>query len=129
MHEPQMHDMAEATRSRALSELIGSIYDCALHPDGWDHALVGLQDALECATAVLTLSDLRMNRILISKSVGLEPYWQERIASHAPEIHEKLGKALASWPNLDDPFVISRHVPVAEIAIAVRIWSTPCNIS
>jgi DNA-binding CsgD family transcriptional regulator/PAS domain-containing protein len=105
----------ETVHARALSALIGSIYDCALHPDRWDQTLVGISDAFECANALLTLSDLRHNRILISKSVGIEPYWQERIASHAPEINAKLGKALASWPHLDTPFVISRDVPAAEI--------------
>jgi PAS domain-containing protein len=105
----------KTVHSRALSDLIGSIYDCALYPDRWDQALVGIRDAFECANSLLTLSDVRNNRILISKSVGIEPYWQERIASHAAEINTRLGKALASWPHLDTPFVISRHVPVAEI--------------
>jgi DNA-binding CsgD family transcriptional regulator/PAS domain-containing protein len=107
--------MAEAIPSLALSDLIGSIYDCALWPDRWDQTLVGIQDALECATALLTLNDLRSNRILIGKSVGIEPHWQARIASHAPEMNATLGKALASWPNMDDPFVISRHVSAAEL--------------
>ena len=29
----------------ALSELIGSIYDCALNPDHWDQTLCDLRDA------------------------------------------------------------------------------------
>lgn len=46
---------------RALSELIGSIYDCVLDPDRWDQTLRDLRDALDCHTGALALVDLRQD--------------------------------------------------------------------
>ena len=37
--------MTEAISPQALSQLIGSIYDCALEPERWDRTLSDLKDA------------------------------------------------------------------------------------
>src|SRR5260221_3623663 len=98
-----------------LSKLIGSIYDCALDPSRWEHTLAELRDALDCQTAVLHLNDLDHDRLLIYRTVGIEPHWLEQQAKHVPEIHARLTRDLASWPSLDEPHVISRHLPRAYI--------------
>jgi DNA-binding CsgD family transcriptional regulator/PAS domain-containing protein len=97
--------------SNAFSELIGSIYDCTLNPDLWDETLGAIRDAIECRTAVLSLADLVSDRILLTRSVGIEPYWLERVFEHTSEINARLGEALAEWPSLDEPFIVSRHLP------------------
>ena len=38
--------MADAISPQALSELIGSIYDCAFVPSRWDQTLPDVMDAL-----------------------------------------------------------------------------------
>ncbi|MER8827343.1 helix-turn-helix transcriptional regulator [Mesorhizobium sp. M0938] len=103
--------MAKALSNHELSKLIGSIYDCALDPERWEDALAGIRDALNAQTAVLHLDDLTNDRLLISRTVGIEPYWQEQQAKHIPEIHARLREDLSTWPSLDMPHVVSRHVP------------------
>ena len=53
--------------ARALSTLIGSIYDCTLDPSRWDETLGDIRDVLDCQTAVLHLNDLGRNRVLIQE--------------------------------------------------------------
>jgi DNA-binding CsgD family transcriptional regulator/PAS domain-containing protein len=107
--------MADAVSPQALSNLIGSIYDCALDPSRWDQTLAEVRDALDCQNAALRLSDLRRNRFLITKTVGIEPYWLAQHAKYLAEIHGKLAENLASWPSFDEPHVLSRHVTRAFI--------------
>jgi DNA-binding CsgD family transcriptional regulator len=103
--------MADAWPGPALSKLIGSIYDCALDASRWEQTLADIRDALSCETAVLSLVDLRHNRFLINRTVGIEPYWLEEQAKHVPEISARLTEEYASRLSLDEPHVISRHLP------------------
>jgi DNA-binding CsgD family transcriptional regulator/PAS domain-containing protein len=100
---------------QTMSALIGSIYDCVLDPSRWDRTLADITDAIQTQTAALSLTDLRQDRFLIFRTVGMEPYWLEQAAKHVPEMHAVLSHALASWPSLDEPHVISRHVPRAYV--------------
>jgi DNA-binding CsgD family transcriptional regulator len=100
--------------SKHLSDLIGAIYDCALDPTLWDHTLSDIAGALDCEKAILSLNDLRHDRILINKSVGWEPYWLRERAKHIPEIHNAMSGWLARQPPPDEPFVASRDVPASE---------------
>jgi DNA-binding CsgD family transcriptional regulator len=115
--------VVDAISPRALSELIGSIYDCALEPSRWEKALPNVMDALDCHAAVLHLNDLRNGRVLIHKNVGIEPCWLEQHAKHVPEIHT----LLPPRPTLDEPHVLSRHVPraVVEASPFVQGWLRP----
>jgi DNA-binding CsgD family transcriptional regulator len=111
--------VADAISRQALSELIGSIYDCALDPSRWDQTLADLVDAFDCYILTLTLSDLRCDRILLHKTIGLKPPQVDqqiaKLSKYVPEIHATLGNALASWPSLDEPLVVSRHLTAAYI--------------
>jgi DNA-binding CsgD family transcriptional regulator/PAS domain-containing protein len=98
----------EATPPRVLFELIGSIYDCALEPERWDETLVAIKDALDCHSAMLSLNDVRNNRLLIGKSVGVE--WTASASEHLPEVHARLGEFFAARPSLDEPFVLLREL-------------------
>jgi hypothetical protein len=51
--------MAEAVSPQVMSELIGSIYDCALDPSRWEQTLSNVMDALDCHALALHLTDLR----------------------------------------------------------------------
>jgi hypothetical protein len=63
--------MADAISPQALSDLIGSIYDCALDPSRWDRTLADVSKALDCFALLLALNDLRHERLLIHKRVGV----------------------------------------------------------
>jgi DNA-binding CsgD family transcriptional regulator len=108
--------MAEAVSPRALSKLIGSIYDCALDPSHWEQTLPDIMYSLGCHIVALTLTDLRHHRFLLNKFAGAQPYQAENVSKkYVPEIDAILGGALASWPSLDEPYVVSRHLSPAYI--------------
>jgi PAS domain-containing protein len=102
--------VADAILPQALSNLIGSIYDCALDPARWEQTLADVGDALECHILNLSVNDLRDNRLLLLKSVGMGSYYIERLPKYVPEVNAILGGALASWRSLDEPHVTSRHL-------------------
>src|SRR5262245_50140542 len=103
--------MADVLSPQALSRLIGSIYDCALDPSRWEPTMGDIADAFRCMIAQLHLNDLRRDRLLISKSIGIDEYWAQRQLQYLPEVNAALAQALAAWPSADLPFVFSRHVP------------------
>jgi DNA-binding CsgD family transcriptional regulator/PAS domain-containing protein len=107
--------VVDAISPHALSELIGSIYDCALDPSHWEQTLPDVGATLDCHILALHLTDLRHHRYLLNKTVGLEPYQIERLPKYLPEMQAILGEALASWPSLDEPHVDSRHLTPAYI--------------
>ena len=107
--------MADAISPQALSELIGSIYDCVLDPSRWDQTLVDVRDALDCHTSALSLMDRCHHRFLLNKTVGFEPYQLEQVPKYVPEMVAILGQALVSWPSLEEPHVDSRHISTAYI--------------
>ncbi|MGD9669833.1 MAG: LuxR C-terminal-related transcriptional regulator [Hyphomicrobiaceae bacterium] len=106
-----------------LSELIGRIYDCTLDPSQWDATLAHTLDLLRCRSAVLHLNDVRHNRILLHKGVGLDPDWVERMGPFIPDLHA----LLPAEPALDEPYVLSRDVPrsVVEASPYVQEWLRP----
>jgi DNA-binding CsgD family transcriptional regulator/PAS domain-containing protein len=119
--------VADAISRQAFSDLIGSIYDCVLDPSRWERTLGDIKDALDCYAITLTLSDLRYDRFLLQKAAGLEAPALERLPKHAPEVHARLRDALASWPSLDEPHVVSRDFSPAYIETSpyFREWARP----
>ena len=114
----------------ALSTLIGSIYDCTLDPSRWDQTLGEVRDALECQNAALRLNDVRHHRFLISKTVGIEPYWQEQHGKYLAEVHARMSEGIRSLPSLDEPLVLSRHYPhgVLETSPFIQQYLKPQGI-
>jgi DNA-binding CsgD family transcriptional regulator/PAS domain-containing protein len=107
--------MADAISPRALSDLIGSIYDCALDPSRWERTLADVMHALDCQGIVLTLTDFRYDHLLLQKWVGMDPYQIERVLKYIPEFHAAISEALSSGASLDEPHVVSRHLSPAFI--------------
>jgi DNA-binding CsgD family transcriptional regulator/PAS domain-containing protein len=122
--------MAEPISSQDLSNLIGSIYDRALDPCGWDHTLSEVSEAFDGSTLLLTLIDLRYDRFLLYKSVGLKPAAIERQPKYLPEMNAILGSALASWESLDEPHVDSRHITPTYIRTSpfFQEWVRPTGL-
>ncbi|HEY4408017.1 MAG TPA: hypothetical protein VGN55_25475 [Xanthobacteraceae bacterium] len=102
--------------SDELSRLIGAIYDCALDPSRWEHTLDELRQAFEGLTGVLYLHDVRGRRMMINRTVGMAPAWLKLLDEHTPEVSTRLMRDLASFPSLDQPHLMSRHIPPADAA-------------
>jgi DNA-binding CsgD family transcriptional regulator/PAS domain-containing protein len=90
---------------QALSELIGSIYDCALEPDHWDQTLSELKQAFDSGGMGLALMDRRRGKTLVSKYAGLN--LQELEAKHSPEVTRMLSRFVLELQS-DEPHVVSR---------------------
>jgi len=122
--------VADSISPKALSDLIGSIYDCALDPSCWDQTLADVSEALNCFALLLALSDLRRERFLIHKRVGVEPHQFERLSTYIPEVTAQMRGALASWPSLDEPQVMSRHLSPAYIEKSpyFQEWQKPAGM-
>jgi len=71
---------ADPLSPQEISKLIGSIYDCALDPSRWELTLDEMRGAFDGLTAMLHLNDLHHDRLLLHRTVGLEPYALDLIA-------------------------------------------------
>jgi DNA-binding CsgD family transcriptional regulator/PAS domain-containing protein len=122
--------VADTISPQALSDLIGSIYDCALDPSRWERTLAHLSEALDCFTLLLALSDLRHERLLLHKCIGVEPYQFERLSIYLPEVCAMQRGALASLPSFDEPYVMSRHLSPAYIEKSpyFQEWQNPAGM-
>jgi hypothetical protein len=92
----------DAVSSRIPSGVIGSIYDCTLDPSRWERTLVEITQAMSGESAILSLNDLRHDRLLIDKNVGWGQIWIEERQKHIPEIHARLNEWFAKgllWMN------------------------------
>lgn len=108
---PQHHTVSSHTVSpHALSGLIGSIYDCTLEPSRWEETLTEIAQAMCSKSVILSLNDLRQDRVLIDKSVGWGPFGIEERQKHIPEIHAVLSRWFVTGPSLDEPYVASRQL-------------------
>lgn len=103
--------MGEVLPHRRLSDLIGSIYDCALDPGRWEPTLSEVADTFECAVVSLTLNDLQENRFLINKAAGWEPdLLRLKSERHVGEINARLTEWLTLQSSIDEMFVTSVHL-------------------
>jgi DNA-binding CsgD family transcriptional regulator len=100
--------MQDPISPRALSELIGSIYDCAFDPDRWDQTLSDLRQAFRSEGTALALMDRRQGKMLVRKYAGVEELGLRELESkHSPEIVRMLSRFILETPP-DTPHVASR---------------------
>ncbi len=122
--------MANFPSQEALSETIGSIYECALDPALWEETLDRIRSLMKSCNAQLGLFDLVNKRALLEKSVGIDPYWLERQTDHQAEFAtwERLPQAIPLSP--DEPQVRSRDLPpeIAKTSRYVAEWGNPQGI-
>ena len=91
-----------------FSDLVSIIYDCAIDPSGWDHALQTLRERMDFEQATLTLQTLPTGHVLVNRSSGIAEKWLEKIPAHAANIVAAWGGAanLARLP-LEEPLLMS----------------------
>ncbi|MDH6233213.1 DNA-binding CsgD family transcriptional regulator/PAS domain-containing protein [Mesorhizobium soli] len=103
--------MDDLPSTRTISEIIGLIYDCAINPKQWDLALEGIRALFRSQNAQLLMYDLEQRGVKLMKSVGVAPYWLERQLEYASEVADWERLPLAMILPLDEPQVMSRHLP------------------
>jgi DNA-binding CsgD family transcriptional regulator/PAS domain-containing protein len=101
--------MSDVIPPHELSELIGSIYDCALDPSRWEQTLRDVKDALDGHTAVVNLINLQHGRPLLMKTAGLDPFHLPMYLLHVNEIRDLIRRCLAM--PMDEAHVASRDLP------------------
>lgn len=101
--------MMTPIQAETLSDLIGSIYDCALDPGRWPATLTELRLALGFKNAAMNLQAMPSGKMLVNVASGIESPWLERMPQYGAEVLEQWGgaEAIASYP-LDEPAVLSR---------------------
>jgi DNA-binding CsgD family transcriptional regulator len=105
----QVLDVSDVISPHALSDLIGSIYDCALDPSRWDTTLRNIKEALDGHMAVVSLVNVQRLRPLLVKTAGLDPRHLPMYFMHVNEIRDLIRRSLEM--PLDDAHVASRDLP------------------
>jgi DNA-binding CsgD family transcriptional regulator/PAS domain-containing protein len=110
--------MRSALSAHVFSDLVGSIYDCALDPGRWPETLTRLHTELDFAGASMSMIDLVTGEVPLMIMVGPEPAWIERAPSYASDIVDLWG----GWERM-------RALSTAEPAVQSRVtdlskWDT-----
>src|SRR4051794_25503351 len=94
---------------QALSQLIGSIYDCVLDPSRWHRTLDEINAAVECKSSILYLFDRSHQAFLMMKIAGVdERYWGEVIDKYGPDFCRYAIADEASGQSIDEPRLMSQ---------------------
>lgn len=123
--------MAVTPSAERLSDIIGSIYDCALDPARWEPTLLAICREFNFLNSILGVFRLPQGELIHQAAVGVAPEWQVRAAQMGPEIIEAWGGAerLMQYP-LDEPIINSNAVDRAVVRDNryVREWVEPQGI-
>ena len=96
----------------AFSNIVGTIYDCALDPALWPEALRELCQASNFAAGGIEVTDLSSRSSRFHQYWNFDPVWVERIQEYV----EDIAQVWASAPNimtrpLEEPICVSREAP------------------
>src|SRR5215470_9828591 len=95
-----------------FSQLVGSIYDCALDPTRWPETVRSICDAVDCVRGIVHVVDMTTGGLRLQAHWNGTPEWHEAASRYGPEITDILSRVpdLYSRP-LDEPFSVTRDVP------------------
>jgi DNA-binding CsgD family transcriptional regulator/PAS domain-containing protein len=94
--------MEQAIAVEAMSDLVASIYDCAIDPNEWPRTLAALCEAMNFKSAALNLRSYPSGDILLLYTTGIEQHWLEKLHGYGAEALEQwggIGKLLTYDPN------------------------------
>ena len=95
---------------KEMARLIGTIYECAIDPSRWESALGEMVKTFGCHNALLSLTDMRYDRLLLTRGHGMnEQWWRAFQDKYVPEVAAQLSSIMTTW-SVDKAFVISRHL-------------------
>jgi DNA-binding CsgD family transcriptional regulator len=101
---------------KGFSQVVESIYECAVNPGLWEAAMRRARAVLGAENAVLALIDSESHKILLTRDVGLEPGWALTQAPYIEEQNLFLERTLTRMHSLDEPVVMTRLMTPAEQA-------------
>jgi DNA-binding CsgD family transcriptional regulator/PAS domain-containing protein len=105
--------MQDAGFSNAeFSNIVGTIYDCALDPALWPEALREVCQASNFVAGLIEVTELSSGSVRLQQYWNYDPAWLERVREYA----EDIAAVWASVPNLmtrslEEPMCVSREVP------------------
>lgn len=104
--------MSGVVDNQVLSDIIGSVYDCALDPNLWTPTLETLRGELDFANASLSANLLPSGDPLFEVVVGVDDPWRRRMNEYAADILEMWGgpEQVGRYP-LYEPFAHSQLFP------------------
>lgn len=124
--------MRDELSAERLSELIGLIYDCVIDPARWQHAIDALRQALDFATAEITVMRLPDGAPLLSVTSGIAPEWLPRFQQARAHAIDLWGgsERIQQYP-LAEPIVLSQAMgrPHIEAHPMHRRFSAPLGLS
>lgn len=95
-----------------LSEIIGSIYDCVIAPNGWAATLSNIVDELNFATGALTVHDVATGGMNVHVTVGMDQKWLELTTLHAASAYDLWGGPVTFYrAPLEEPIMLSEATP------------------
>jgi len=83
--------VAAELSSSTVSDIIGLIYDSAVDPTLWPHALAGLRKALDFHNASLLLQSLPTGQPLLNVTEGIGAPWLDAMSLYAEDIVRQWG--------------------------------------
>jgi DNA-binding CsgD family transcriptional regulator len=78
--------MNGAFSAAALSEIVGSIYDCAIDPSGWLTVLDRLRRELNFHNAILSVVNMKQGRVLLNINSGVPDAWRKALPHYQSDI-------------------------------------------
>jgi len=94
--------------AETVSDIVGSIYDCALDPDRWPATLARLRIVLGFAQATLSLQARPSGRVLLNVADGIPTEWLVRVPDYGADIIALWGgQATIENAPLEEPILLS----------------------
>lgn len=115
-----------------FSQLVGSIYDCAVDPERWHATLTDLREALDFRTGALCMHSLPSGASLLYVTSGIDRPQTIRTLDYAADIIDLLGGTeIVLRHPVEEPMVLLTHRNVAEISKnrAYAEWAKPRGLS
>src|SRR5262245_38968517 len=116
---PLSHD------ARALSELIGKIYDCAVDPDLWPQALAAICRQMRAGAGTISYSHIAAGTPLVAFAPGTEPHYTRLYVDEYAH-RNPLVNAINAF-TIADPRRIDDLVPPEEFKASelYKGWAAP----
>lgn len=94
------------------SDLIGSIYDCAIDPALWPDAIAGICEATDCMAGLIAVNDLERSELRLMQTWNFDAEALSGMAAYADEVAALWAAALPVLPGpVDEPASSWRTLP------------------
>jgi DNA-binding CsgD family transcriptional regulator len=119
--------MATRITEQRISDLIGSVYDCAVDPSMWPTTLDAIRRELVFHNVALEVHALRAGGQTLFISAGFAPEWHARLRDYAADIIAMWGgpARIAQYP-VEEPITLSQIAGPARLTSRYYVeWKQP----